>query len=55
MSPWEIIGWTIAIPMAIVTVLFVFATIVAVVRAIARGGKTSPEATVTPLRKVADK
>lgn len=55
MSPWEIIGWTIAIPMAIIAVLFAFAVLVAVVRAIARGGKPSHNATVIQLRKVGDK
>jgi hypothetical protein len=29
MSPWEVIGWAIAIPMAMVTGLFVFAVVVA--------------------------
>jgi hypothetical protein len=52
MSPWEIIGWTIAIPMVIFAALFAFAVLVAVVRVIAGGAKTSLEAKVTPLRKV---
>jgi hypothetical protein len=54
MSPWEIIGWTIAIPMVVFAALFAFAVLVVVVRAIASGGKTSPTAKVTPLRKVGD-
>ena len=32
MSVWEFIGWLIAVPMALVTVLFVYAVSVAVVR-----------------------
>ncbi len=52
MSPWEVIGWTIAIPMVIFAVLFACAVLVAVVRVIANGDKTSPSAKVTPLRKV---
>jgi hypothetical protein len=52
MSPWEIIGWTIAIPMVIFAALFAFAVLVAVVRVIANGEHKSPQAKVTPLRKV---
>jgi len=52
MSPWEIIGWTIAIPMVIFAVLFAFAVLVAVVRVIADGDKKS--AKVTPIRKAGD-
>jgi len=54
MSPWEVIGWTIALPMVIFAALFAFAVLVAVVRVIAGGGKKNPEAKVTPLRKVGD-
>jgi len=57
MSPWEVIGWLIVVPMALMTLLFVFAVSVAVVAAIARGGKPKPTVSddhpsnVTPLRK----
>lgn len=37
MSPWEVIGWAIAVPMVILTGLFVFAVSVAVARGIAVG------------------
>lgn len=33
MSPWEVIGWAIAIPMVFITVVFVIALIVATFRA----------------------
>lgn len=36
MSPWELIGWTIAIPMALVTFLFVFALIGAIFRTLSK-------------------
>lgn len=39
MSPWEIIGWTIAIPMVLFTGLVVFALMVAVVKQIAKAGQ----------------
>jgi hypothetical protein len=52
MSPWEIIGWTIAVPMVLTAGLFAFAVLVAVVRAIAKSVYKSPPSNVTPLRKV---
>lgn len=39
MNPWDVIGWAIALPLVIVSVMFVFAVSVAAVRAIATGGK----------------
>ena len=41
MSPWEVIGWTIAIPMALMTVLFVGALIVATFKALTKPPKKS--------------
>ena len=41
MSPWEIIGWTIAIPMLLLTTLFVFALLTAVVKQIVKPRKTT--------------
>lgn len=40
MSVWEFIGWLIAVPLTIMTTLFVYAASVAVVRAIVRGAKS---------------
>ena len=40
MSPWEVIGWTIAIPMVLMTVVFVFALIGATFKALSRRSKT---------------
>ena len=34
MSPWEIIGWTIAVPMVVMAGLFVFAIAVALLKAL---------------------
>lgn len=57
MSPWEVIGWLIVVPMALMTLLFVFAVSVAVVQVIARGTKPKPTVSddhpsnVTPIRK----
>lgn len=53
MSPWEIIGWTIAIPMVMFAALFAIAVVVAVVRVTVNGGK-SQTAKVTPIRKAGD-
>jgi hypothetical protein len=39
MNPWDVIGWAIALPLIMFSALFVFAVSVAVVRAIATGGK----------------
>lgn len=36
MSPWEVIGWTIAIPMVALTGLFAYAFLVAVVKQIVK-------------------
>ena len=40
MSVWEFIGWIIAVPLALTSLVFVFAVSVAAVRATAR--KTKP-------------
>jgi hypothetical protein len=40
MSPWEVIGWTIAIPMVLMTVVFVFALIGATFKALSRPPKS---------------
>jgi hypothetical protein len=41
MSPWEVIGWAIAIPMIMLTALFVFALLGAVVKQIVKPRKTT--------------
>jgi len=41
MSPWEVIGWTIAIPMVLITALFVGALIVATFKALTKPPKKS--------------
>jgi hypothetical protein len=41
MSPWEVIGWTIAIPMVLMTALFVFALIGATFKALTKPRKPS--------------
>jgi hypothetical protein len=41
MSPWEVIGWTIAIPMVLMTVVFVFALIGATFKALTKPRKPS--------------
>jgi hypothetical protein len=41
MSPWEVIGWTIAIPMVLITALFVFALIGATFKALLKRRKPS--------------
>ena len=51
MSVWEFIGWLIAVPMALVTVLFVYAVSVAVVRVTVKRAKNQTVAKVTPLNK----
>jgi uncharacterized membrane protein YfcA len=43
MSPWEIIGWTIAIPMALMAGLFVVAVVFSVLRTIFKPRKPSPK------------
>lgn len=57
MSPWEVIGWLIVVPMALMTLFFVTVVSVAVALAIVRGAKPKPTVSddhpsnVTPLRK----
>ncbi len=34
MSPWEVIGWTIAIPMVLMAALFAFAIIFAAIKSV---------------------
>ncbi len=51
MSVWEFIGWLIAVPMALMTVLFVYAASVAVVRVTVKRTKNQTAAKVTPLNK----
>jgi hypothetical protein len=51
MSVWEFIGWLIAVPLALMTSVFVFALLGAVVRVIVRGAKASTVSNVTPLRR----
>jgi hypothetical protein len=46
-SPWELIGWAIAVPLITLSVLFVYAVSVAVVRAIVTRGKRQPSETVS--------
>jgi hypothetical protein len=46
-SPWEIIGWAIAVPLIVLSVLFVFAVSVAVVRVSATRGKLQQRKTAT--------
>jgi hypothetical protein len=41
MSPWEVIGWTIAIPMALLTIVFVLALIGATFKALTKPRKPS--------------
>jgi hypothetical protein len=41
MSPWEVIGWTIAIPMVLTVALFVLAIIIATVKSILKPRKPS--------------
>ena len=36
MSPWEVIGWAIAVPMVLMTALFVFALIAATFKALSK-------------------
>jgi len=41
MSPWEVIGWAIAIPMLLMMLLFVFALIGATFKALSRPPKSA--------------
>lgn len=43
MSPWDVIGWLIAIVMFLFTALFVIALMVAVARKIVEPKKTAPK------------
>ena len=56
MSPWDLIGWAIAVPLIIFSVVFVLAVSVAVVRVIATRGKRRQSETVSKGRhlKVVD-
>lgn len=57
MSPWEVIGWLLVVPMALMTLVLVYAVSVAAVRVTVRGTKTKPTVSkdhpsnVTPLRR----
>jgi uncharacterized membrane protein len=51
MSVWEFIGWLIAVPLALMSLVFVFAVLVAVVRVTVRGAKNATVSNVTPLRR----
>lgn len=44
MSVWELIGWTIFIPMALLTALFAYALVVALVRVSAKTKRQSETA-----------
>ena len=50
MSVWEFIGWLIAVPLALMTAMFVYAVSVAVVRATAK--RQSPTASKRHLKVV---
>lgn len=39
MTPWDIIGWAIAVPLIVLSVIFVYAVSVAVVRVTVNRGK----------------
>lgn len=47
MSPWEVIGWLLVVPMALMTLVLVYAVSVAAVRAIVSRGKRRQSETVT--------
>jgi hypothetical protein len=48
MTVWEFIGWLIAVPLGLVTALFVYALLFSVVRTVVRGARrrADPIATV---------
>ncbi len=50
MSPWEIIGWAIAVPLIVLSVIFVYAVSVAVVRVTVNRGKLQQKKTATKER-----
>jgi hypothetical protein len=43
MSPWEVIGWTIAIPMVLTALLFVFALTGAIFKTLSKPRKSVSE------------
>jgi hypothetical protein len=43
MSPWEVIGWTIAIPMVLTALLFVFALTGAIFKTLSKPPKSVSE------------
>lgn len=47
MSVWEFIGWLIAVPLGLVTVLFVYALMFSVVRTVVRGARRRAEPIAT--------
>jgi len=55
-SPWDLIGWAIAVPLIIFSVVFVLAVSVVVVRVIVNRGKRRQSETVSKGRylKVVD-
>lgn len=52
MSAWEIIGWLIAVPLGLMSLLFVYAVSVAVVRVTVN--RTRSKTTAKPHLKVVD-
>lgn len=50
MSVWEFIGWLIAVPLALMSLVFVFAVLGAVVRVTVRGASKSAT-NVVPIRR----
>jgi len=54
MSPWEIIGWTIAIPMVLFTGLIVFAFTVAVAKKIAKLSQKQTASKPEPHLRIVD-
>ena len=50
MSPWDLIGWAIAVPLIIFSVVFVLAVSVAVVRVTVNRGKRQQSETVSKTR-----
>jgi hypothetical protein len=50
MSVWEFIGWVIAVPLALTSLVFVFAVSVAVVRASAKRARRKTATKLYPLK-----
>jgi hypothetical protein len=50
MSVWEFIGWVIAVPLALTSLVFVIAVCVAVVRVTANRGKRATATKLYPLK-----